>query len=329
MALAATFPMLAYDTRTRMPKLTTLRPRLDAARAWLGRASDHRHARWLSPALGVAMLGALALQVAEIGWGTLARVWPASPLFYLMFAAAYLGPIACEIAIYRRLWGVSWHDAPMFLKKRVMNEALIGYSGEAYALWWARRRPAGRYSALAAVKDTNLVSGLVGNIFTFALLAATLLLADGARLASAAAAASGPAIAAALGVIAAVVAFVLLKPRLFTLPRAELGFIAAVQVARVATGVAMTMALWALAMPGVAWGLWLTLVAWRTFIGRLPFVPNKELLFVNLAILALGDGGREVAALLVLMAALTMLAHLVVALALSAPRRASTHKVAA
>ena len=297
---------------------------IDRCRAWLAQAVTHRHARWLSPALGVAMLAVLVLQIGDIGWSTLARVWPTGPLFYLLFVVAYLGPIVGEIAIYRRLWGVSWHDAPMFLRKRVMNEALFGYSGEAYAVWWAGRRQPGRFSPIAAVKDVNLVSGLVGNVATFALLAATLLFADGARLATAAAAASGSAIAVALAVVALVIAVVLLKPRLFTLPRRELRFISGVHLVRLVIGIAMTMFLWAVALPGVAWGLWLTLAAWRTFIQRLPFVPNKELLFVNLAILALGDPGREVAALLVLMAALTMLAHLAVFLLGAARPRAAT-----
>jgi hypothetical protein len=79
------------------------------------------------------------------------------------------------------------------------------------------------------------------------------------------------------------------------------------------------MALWATALPGIVWGVWLALAAWRNFIQRLPFVPNKDLLFVNLAILALGTAGREVAALLALTAALTVLAHAATAL-LTAPR---------
>ncbi len=289
------------------------------ARDWLARVERSRLAPWLGPVMGLAMLVLLALQVRDIGWDKVAAVWPSSPWFYLLFAAFYLSPVAAEVVIYRRLWGVGWSDWPMFARKRVMNEALLGYSGEAYSILWARGRTGLRHPPFAAVKDVNLLSGLVGNIATFALLALTLLMADGARMAEAAAASSGRAIAIALAVLAAVIAFVLLKPRLFSLPAAERGWITGVHVVRFLAGVLCMMALWAMALPGIAWGVWLALAAWRNFIQRLPFVPNKDLLFVNLAILALGTAGREVAALLALTAALTVLAHAATAL-LTAPR---------
>lgn len=289
------------------------------ARAGLARVERSRLAPWLGPLMGLAMLALLAVQVGDIGWDAVAAIWPSSPWFYLLFAAFYLSPVVADVVIYRRLWGVSWADWPMFARKRVMNDALLGYSGEAYSLLWARGRTDLRHPAFAVVKDVNLLSGLVANIATFALLALTLMMADGARMAEAAAASSGRAIAVALAVLAAVIAFVLLKPRLFSLPASERWWITGVHVLRFGAGVLSMMVLWAIALPGVAWGVWLALAAWRNFIQRLPFVPNKDLLFVNLAILALGAAGREVAALLALTAALTVVAHALSAL-LTAPR---------
>lgn len=287
--------------------------------AGLARAERSRLAPWLGPLLGLAMLALLAVQVGEIGWDRVAAIWPSSPWFYLLFAAFYLSPVFAEVMIYRRLWNVSWSDWTMFARKRVMNEALLGYSGEAYSLLWARGRKNLRHPPFAAVKDVNLLSGLVGNIATFVLLAMTLHMADGARMAEAAAASSGRAIAVALAILGAVIAFVLFKPRLFSLPAGERWWITGVHVVRFGAGVLCIMALWAMALPGIAWGVWLALAAWRNFIQRLPFLPNKDLLFVNLAILALGSAGREVAALLALTAALTVVAHLLTAL-LTAPR---------
>jgi hypothetical protein len=289
------------------------------ARSGLARAERSRVAPWLGPLMGLAMLALLVVQVGDIGWAKVAAVWPSSPWFYLLFAAFYWSPVVADVTIYRRLWGVGWSDWPMFARKRVMNEALLGYSGEAYSLLWARSRPGLRHPPFAAVKDVNLLSGLVGNIATFGLLALTLLMADGARMAEAAAASSGRAIAVALAVLAAVIAFVALKPRLFSLPTRERWWITGVHVVRFGAGVLCMMTLWSIALPGVAWGVWLALAAWRNFIQRLPFVPNKDLLFVNLAILTLGAAGREVAALLALTAALTVVAHALTAL-LTAPR---------
>lgn len=297
-----------------MPSAT----RLERVSARVGRIAaspaGRRVARIASPAIGIAMLALLAWQVSRIGWATFGEAWPTSPLFYLVFLVGYLSPIAAEVVIYRRLWGISGRElAPMFLKKRVMNESLVGYSGEAYALWWAAQRPRGRFGPLDAVKDNNVVSAVAGNVATFALLAATLLFADGTRLAVAAVAVSGHAVAIALVLLGVVVAVLVSRPRLLTLPPRELRFITAVHVARVLLGVALMIALWKVALPEVAITLWLALAAWRGVFSALPFVPNRELLFVNLAILALGAAGHGISALLAVTAALTIIAHLMVA----------------
>ncbi len=269
--------------------------------------------RLVPPALGLLMVGLLVLQVRAIGWETIARVWPSSPWFYLLFAGSYIGPILTEIIIYHRLWHVGLEAAPVFLRKRVMNEALFGYSGEAYAVWWANNHAGGPWTPLQVVKDVNILSGLVSNIGTLALCAATLLLADGVKLASAAAA-RGPVMLGAMGFLLAVTLFLLLKPKLFSLPPRTRAFIASMHTLRLVTGVMMMMALWSVALPGHDLALWLTLAAWRNFIARLPFVPQKDLLFVNLAILSLGASGRDVAAILALVSAMTLVAHLAVAL---------------
>ena len=297
--------------------------------AFAGHPVVARVARLIPPALGLLMIGLLVIQVRAIGWETIARVWPSSPWFYALFAASYIGPILTEIVIYHRLWHVGLASAPFFLRKRVMNEALFGYSGEAYAVWWANAHAHGPYTPLQVVKDVNILSGIVSNIGTLALCAATLLLADGVKLASAASAARGPALLGAMAFLLAVTLFLLLRPKLFSLPPRTRAFIASLHTLRLVTGVMMMMALWSIALPGHGLALWLTLAAWRNFIARLPFVPQKDLLFVNLAILSLGHGGREVAAILALVSAMTLVAHLVVALVGAIPGVTPTRRAAA
>ena len=285
--------------------------------------------RFVPPALGLLMAGLLVVQVRAIGWDTIARVWPSSPWFYALFAGSYIGPILTELLIYGRLWHVGAEATPVFLRKRVMNEALFGYSGEAYAVWWANGRASGPYTPLQVVKDVNILSGLVSNIGTLGLCAATLLLADGVKLASAASAARGPALLGAMAFLLVVTLFLLLRPKLFSLPSRLRVFIGSLHTLRLVTGVMMMMALWSVALPGHGLALWLTLAAWRNFIARLPFVPQKDLLFVNLAILALGHAGRDVAAILALVSAMTLVAHLTVALIGAIPGVTPSRRVAA
>ena len=67
---------------------------------------------------------------------------------------------------------------------------------------------------------------------------------------------------------------------------------------------------WAFAMPGVGLGTWILLAAARMLVSRLPFVPNKDLLFAGFAILLIGQG-EALTELLSFMAALTLLIHAV------------------
>lgn len=306
-----------------MRALSHLEPSLtrawSAARALAARPGVARALKVVPPLVGAAMVVALVVQLRAIGWDRLARLWPSSPLFYALFTASYFGPIATELLIYRRAWNIGIAAAPVFLRKRVMNEALFGYSGEAYAVFWARGHARGPHAPLETVKDVNIISAIVSNLGTLALLVATLALNTGERLAHAAAAAQGPALLAATAFVLAVTIGLILKPRLFSLPARLRGFITLMHTLRLTTGVVMMMALWSIALPGYGLALWLTLAAWRNLIARLPFVPQKDLLFVNLAILALGSGGRDVAAVLAMVSALTLIAHLVTALACALP----------
>jgi hypothetical protein len=70
--------------------------------------------------------------------------------------------------------------------------------------------------------------------------------------------------------------------------------------------------LWHLVLPGVALGWWLILATIRLLIGRLPFIPNKDVVFAGIAVLALGE--VEISALMALMAGLILAAHVLVGL---------------
>ena len=103
--------------------------------------------------------------------------------------------------------------------------------------------------------------------------------------------------------------FLLFSRRVFSLPRRTLWWVFGVHWVRLLAGQVLIALAWHYALPGVSIGLWLALAALRMLVSRLPLVPNKDLLFANLAILLIGHD----AALSVLMAfsaALTVLIHL-------------------
>lgn len=87
----------------------------------------------------------------------------------------------------------------------------------------------------------------------------------------------------------------------------------AVHLLRILLTTVTSAALWHLVLPDVAIGWWLVLVTIRLLISRLPFVPNKDVVFAGIAVLALGSE-VEIAGLMALMAGLILATHVLVGL---------------
>ena len=60
----------------------------------------------------------------------------------------------------------------------------------------------------------------------------------------------------------------------------------------------LTALMWHLAMPAVALSWWLLLATMRMLLSRLPFVPNKDIVFAGIAVLLVGHD-LEIAALMI------------------------------
>lgn len=264
--------------------------------------------RWptiLGAALTVAMIVGLGRELFGSGLAGLERAVPADPLFYLCFALLYLGAPSFDLLIFRRLWRIPWAGGFAALnKKRIANDVVLGYSGEAYFYAWARDRCRMVAAPFGAVKDVAILSGIAGNAATILLCAIALPL--GYQLIP-------PAylravIASATVTIVVSVTILALSKRVFSLPRRELRDVFAIHALRIAASSVLLAFCWHFAMPSVTIGMWLFLSAGRLLVSRLPFMPNKDLLFANFAILLIGQD-RALSEMIAFTAALTLLVH--------------------
>lgn len=268
--------------------------------------------RWPAVAgvvLTVAMVIGLGRELLQAGLGGLMQHIPANPFYYLAFAGLYLASPLGDYIIFRHLWGVPRAALWALIRKRIANEVVLGYSGDAYFYAWARKHAARLNLAapFGTVKDVTILSAIAGNAFTLSMIAATLPFAY--RVMSAAQAN----LLAALALVTCLssVPFLLFRRRLFSLPPRELRWVFAAHLVRLIAGTVFVAATWATALPGIALGIWLLLAAARLLVLRLPFVPNKDLLFANVAILLIGRNPALVATIAVT-AGLTLAAHAVV-----------------
>lgn len=283
------------------PDTVTLEPQEQSARWSIGQI--------LSTLLSLAVLVAALYQARHLDFARLAAMLPTSPAFWALFAVSYLIQPASDWIIFRRLWNVGPGAFAALVRKLIYNELLVGYLGEVYFYTWARRSLKLATTPFGAVKDVAVLSAIVGNVSTLLFLAAAFPLVKLLPIHEHATA-IGWSLAFVIGTSLIVL---LLRGKIFSLSRSELAMVFTVHAVRVVLVTVLSAALWHMVLPDVEIGWWLLLVTIRQLVSRLPFVPNKDVVFAGIAVLALGSD-VAMAELMALMAGLVLATHVLVGL---------------
>lgn len=272
----------------------------------------HPWQKYVSLSLSIALLVALGSKVESIGFAELLRRVPVAPLFWLAFVAYYLALPASEWLIFRRLWNIPPSGFAALLRKLVSNEILFGYSGEAYFYGWARRHAKMTAAPFGAIKDVSILSAVAGNLMTLAMLGLVwpVLGQLGPDLHGRTVALSAALI---MGLSLMLLAF---RHRIFSLPRSDLRFVFGVHAARLLLTTMLSGVMWHSVLPAVAMGWLLILATLQLLVTRLPFVPNKDLVFASTALFLIGHDGA-IGPLIAMIAGLILLVHLILGLALT------------
>jgi hypothetical protein len=271
--------------------------------------------RWIKPKLGdilgaalsLIVIGAALYQARNLELANIFSLIPSSVIFWAVFAVSYLAGPASDWIIFRRLWGVGPEAFGALLRKLIYNELLVGYLGEVYFYGWARRNLKFVNTPFGAVKDVAILSAIAGNLTTLFFLAVAwpfvrlLPLDDHAS-------AIGWSLAFVIGSSLVVL---VLRGKIFSLHRAELRFVFFVHILRILAITFLSAVLWHMVLPDVELGWWIVLVTIRLLISRLPFVPNKDVVFAGIAVLALGSE-VQIAELMAFMAGLILVTHVLV-----------------
>lgn len=234
----------------------------------------------------LAVLALLIWQLRDIGWSDLWSNLPTQPLFYVLFLVLYFFQIAGEMVIFRMAWTFRWRDAlPAFIRKRVYNRDVLGYSGEVYIAVWAQANvDASRRSIAETVRDNNILSSLASTLVAVVLLSVFLSV---GRISLRSLV--GDHVFLYLGLSVAVLAgLVLLWTRfrhlIFSMPRNKAVTVFFMQVARFLIGRTLQILQWMVVLPTLPLGVWLTYSAASILLSRIPFLPNQTLVFAGLGI---------------------------------------------
>ncbi|MDB5707523.1 MAG: rane protein [Sphingomonas bacterium] len=265
--------------------------------------------RWpmvIGAIITIAMITGLGRELFGSGLAGLGRAVPRNPLFYVAFALLYIGPPLGDYIIFRRLWGIPLSGLAALLKKRIANDVVLGYSGEAYFYAWARQRSQMVAAPFGAVKDVSILSAIAGNAITLAMLAIAVPFGkDLLTPTQLSTVETSAAITFAMSL-----PFLIFSKRVFSLPRGTLWWIFGVHCVRLVSGSIFIAFAWHYALPTVSIGMWLILAAARLLVSRLPLVPNKDLLFANFAILLIGQDAA-LSELMAMTAAFVLLVHVI------------------
>ena len=239
--------------------------------------------RWATPALSIALLGAIGWRLRDIN---ISEAIPTNPVFWLVLLAYFFAPIVTEFIIYRRLWGIPGEGFVALSRKQVGNALLFDLLGEAYFYGWARKKLNMETSPFGAVKDVTILSAMVGNACTLVLMGLAWPYIGKLDLGVA-----GNAVAGSIAVIVLVsILIVAFGKRLFSLPKGTLWWIAGVHLLRVLATTGLIAIAWSLYAPEIALGMWALLATAKLMASRLPLFVNTEVIFANIVIWFLGKG---------------------------------------
>lgn len=264
-----------------------LKRRLVSARTQWRRVSEHPWGRRLLKAVRwsfvVAVVTYLAYQFTSIGWE---RVWtalPTTPWFYILLLLMYATLPLTEVVLYGKAWNAqSWALLPALLRKRVLNNDVLGYSGEAYFYMWSSRNTnLGHREILETIKDNTIVSSVASTSVAFLLLAA-FFLSGQVELLTRYLPDQTSTLAAGVAVVICVVAVgVTFRRAIFSLPSSLLLFIGVGHLMRFLLNNGLQVTQWAVVIPEVSVGSWITLLSLYIVVQQVPFVPTRSLVFVS------------------------------------------------
>ncbi len=263
--------------------------------------------RWLIP---IALLGFIGWRLSGLGWREIWQARPASLVFYLLLVGQFFIQPLGDLLIYRNLWRPHAPPFAVILRKRFLNSAIFDYTGEVFFFLWAQKTlKLPKRMIVHAIKDSNVLSA--GAALTMVwLIALALLLLGGLRI---------PRMFESHGwfyVLVGSLPFFLCATLFFAhrkvtaLSRRQIAQTFGIHFLRCLLVLTVEFGLWMFsgALPTAV--ACLQYVALRLVVTRLPFVPNKDLVYVGVGIAAAGMADvavTPVATVLVVIAAADMI----------------------
>ncbi|MEM8599756.1 MAG: hypothetical protein AAGF99_07540 [Bacteroidota bacterium] len=285
---------------------------------------------WGQRILSALVIGLLVYQLLQVGIGEVVRALPTSPLFYVLLVAGYVLLPLFEAIIYRVVWGVpAGRGVWLMLKKRVYNQHLVDYSGEAFLYAWARTATDKPDRALFRdVRDVNILSNLSSLVFAALLLGGLVVSGVVSLEAIFGSQRTQTWIGGALVLVFVGALVVTFRRFIFSMRPSMAWRVFGLHATQVVLLHVLRVWQWEAGVPEVPWSVWLPLLCASVVVDRLPLLPNKDLLFVGAGVefaQALDTATAGIASMLLVSSVAGKVLNLIVySLATAMERRYST-----
>ena len=243
------------------------------------------------------------LDLEEVG-----RSLPRSVGFYVVLVTLYFLLPTVQLLAYRITWRFDLPAAiGAFIKKRILNKDVLGYSGEVYIFSWARDNinlPA--RSLAETVRDMNIISAAASTLVAVVLL--TFFAVQGqVNIKSLLGETQAVALAGSLGLTLILVLVVLrLRRYLFSMrPRLAVA-VFGLHMGRMMIRQVLEISMWHIALPEVPLQAWFTYAAVSIIVTRIPFLPSQDLVTMGLAVSISGMMGISEAQIFALFGAIAV-----------------------
>ncbi len=256
-------------------------------------------------------MGYLLFQLSRIGFAEIASSLPTSPLFYALSIGFVGAPILSEILAFKTITGRKvGKDFKIFLRKQVLNKAVMNFSGDAFLVQrLSKYEGLNLRRAAIILKDMTLIRAFSANFWIVLLAIAAVLSGNFDVLQNITA--TSPGVVAIVGLLCLTVCggAVVLFRKLTRLSSKTALKVTGIYLARAVVVGAILMTQWSLASPGTPMSAWFIFLIVFSVAKKSPI--GGELLFASIVVSLPGLGGDDaaIAAMLIAIAGVTQVIY--------------------
>jgi len=234
-------------------------------------------------AFNLILFAIISFQIYSVGIVDMVQNIPSNPIFYLIFLLLYILLPLSEFAIYKRFVPIGFLESQRVLHlKRVYNKFVVGYSGEVYLYNWLNKTYSNS-NAFSIIRDNNTLSLLASWIMVVGIIGYITLFGDNHLLILFSDEIYNYFIISGLVLVVFVILSLKIKDYIFSLNLSESLSVTSIHLSRNVASSLLQALQWYVIIPDVSLSVWFNFVAIQLVVSKIPFISNKELIFISLS----------------------------------------------